>query len=69
MTPQGFFDPMEEIVTDLQNKIADLEKELSDTKANLQRAYNGIEHYKDKWRKVLELNGELQKHIDDLKKP
>jgi prefoldin subunit 5 len=65
--PMNFNDPMGEIVANLQAKIGDLEKELSDTKANLQRAYNGIDHYKTKWQQVLELNAELQKQLDENK--
>jgi vacuolar-type H+-ATPase subunit I/STV1 len=63
--PQHFVDPMEEIVINLQAKVRDLEKELSDTKANLHRAYDGIAHYKEKWKKVLELNANLQKELEN----
>lgn len=63
--PEHFIDPMEEIVLSLQKKNKELEKNLSDTKANLQRAYDGIQHYKDKWKKVLELNASLQKQLLD----
>lgn len=60
-------DPYEQIMAELDAKARRLEKELSDTKAKLQRAYDGIEHYKEKWQKVLELNAELQKQLHESK--
>jgi prefoldin subunit 5 len=54
---------MEEIIDELKEKIASLEKELSDTRANLHRAYKGIEHYKSKWEQTLEGQQENKKKV------
>lgn len=63
--PEHVVGPMEEALTNLKRRNVELEKELSDTKANLHRAYEGIEHYKEKWKKVLELNAALQKKLNE----